>query len=212
MLVKELQSTGHVEQLNYWESQTNFSKNWDIEAIDFTSMFNASFKSQLSVRLWQKEDWYPKEVMMEFLAIDKEFVRTMFKDLFNDEKDLNMRCSRFILYCDQLIKMLQKSKPQFIEHYHANYEMIFTYLAFRFPEKYTFYNFQNFTKFLQFAESKRIPASHDAEQFRKMTKVFSTLLSKNQSFMSKADHQLEKAGVKNKWLNYWIPFLMQKVS
>ena len=86
-------------------------------------------------------------MILKFIQTSEDYVRYSFKDLFNENKDIEGRVDRFVFYCDQLLKEYKDSKPQSIEnaHYHDdNYEMISIYLAFHFPNIYTPYNFNNF--------------------------------------------------------------------
>ena len=86
-----------------WECLKNYHDHWDIEARDFYQMFDKSFSSQISNRLWSKDQYYPKKMMLAFIQKDKEFVRFMFRDLLNEKKDLPMRMDRFRFYCDEML-------------------------------------------------------------------------------------------------------------
>ena len=46
--------------------------------------------------------------MLRFLEHDRESVRVMFKDLFNENKDIIMRMDRFRFHCDELLADLQQ--------------------------------------------------------------------------------------------------------
>ncbi len=187
-----------------------YTNHWDIEAIDFYSMFDKAFDSQISRRLWKKEDWFPKEIMLEFIKTDKEFVRSMFRDLFNESKDLNMRCSRFLLHCDELLIVLQRKDKFKLEHYHSNYQMIFLYLHLNKPDDYCLYDYPLFVRFLKSVGSRQIPVIHDPEQFVKMCKVFIRFLEKDESFIKESDLALKKAGFEMVPLSYWVPILLKE--
>ena len=63
--------------------------------MDFAQMFNESFKSQISNSLWGGSVNSAKSVMLTFIENNKEYVRSMFKDLYNEDRDINMRINRF---------------------------------------------------------------------------------------------------------------------
>ncbi len=166
-----------------WQNMhSHFSKNWDIEALDFLNMYSSSIESQISRRLWKREDWYPKEVMEKCITLDKEFVRSIFKDLFHPSKDLNMRMSRFSYHCDILLKEAQSKGSTFIDHYHNGFEMPFLYLNLQDPENYGVFKKQAFERFLNSVESKR-PSIIEASQVAIIFKVLHTLLSSYDPFV-----------------------------
>ncbi len=189
-------NTKDVYQYGYlWEAYDTFNKHWDIDAVDFEKMFSDSFHSKQSNRLWKREDYFPKQMMEHFLAYDKEFVRSMFKDLLNEKKDLNMRISRFISYCDQLLMILQRKNMKFADHYHNDHQMIYAYLTFIYPEKYTFYNYNMYISSLNEIGGKNIPPSHDGSKFVIFSKVLKTYLLQNEEFLS-CSNRME---IKEKW-------------
>ena len=88
------------ERLYIWESQGIFQVKWNPEEVDFATMYDRSLANSFTRRLWKRERYEPKRMMSEFIREDPEFVRTMFKDLFNEEKSVENRVDRFVFYCD----------------------------------------------------------------------------------------------------------------
>ncbi len=160
-------------ELYKWECLQIFSQNWDIEAPDFLSMYNASLNSTISRALWTAENYFPKQLMMKFIEIDPAFTRNMFKDLFNEEKALETRVDRFRFYCNELLLEYKRVNPTSIEnnHYHDDYRMTMLYLAFRYPDKYTLYDFSGFQCFLKKTDAKNVPLAHDIERFAKVSRT-----------------------------------------
>src|SRR5690606_6359721 len=106
-------------------------------------MYDQSLQNSQSRRLWVGENFFPKEMMLKFTGLQKEYVRLAFRDLFNESKDISGRMDRFIFYCDELLGEYKSVNPKSIEnrHFHdENYHMISLYLAFEFTENYTFYD------------------------------------------------------------------------
>lgn len=164
-----------------WESQRTFQNHWDIETGDFGGMFGRSLQNSKTRRLWKRENYAPKEMMLKFIGVNEEYVRFIFQDLFNEEKDIEGRADRFVFYCDELLKEYKSTKRHSIEqHYHDdNYEMISLYLAFRFPSAYTLYNFEKFKRFMAAIGSLDVPKVNDIGRFFKVMRTVYKFLQKN---------------------------------
>ena len=166
-----------------WEAQANFQKYWDIDTPDFGSMYKQCLKNTQTQRLWKRESWFPKEMMLKLIAVDQEFVRRMFKDLFDESREIETRISRFKFGCDELLSDFKKQNKRSIEnnHYHDNNEMILLYLSFRFPQEYTFYDYPTLKITMELLGSLDIPGPYDLTRFFKITKVLYTFLQKDES-------------------------------
>ena len=81
-------------------------------------------------------NFFPKEMMLKFIEMAPDFVRNMFRDLFNENKEVENRISRFQFCCDSLLSEYKSKFPLTIEnrHFHLENHMISMYLCFRFPE------------------------------------------------------------------------------
>lgn len=202
--VNALKKLEYFPEKYYWENHQNFQSSWDIEALDFDTMFDHSFSSKISLRLWKHENYFPKEIMRKFISHDKEFVRTIFRDLLNEEKDLNMRVNRFVLYCDELLMILQKKTSKAADHFHHDQKMIFNYLAFSYPEDYVLYDFEKFAKTMQLFQARNIPRMHDPELFTKMMKAIRLFLSKDESFLQLKNQFSDKEGIDLNELSFWV--------
>ena len=169
-----------------WESQQVFQKNWDIEASGFADMFDRSLQNSHTRRLWNRENYAPKEMMLKFGQMNAEYCRFIFQDLFNEEKDIEGRADRFVFYCDELLKEYKSAKPLSIEnrHFHDdNYGMISLYLAFRYPAEYTLYDFGKFKKFMAAIGSLDVPKVNDIGRFFKVMRTVFKFLQKNENLM-----------------------------
>ena len=87
-----------------WESLQIFQKNWDIDAPDFGQMYNKSLENSFSRRLWKGDNFDPKTRMLQFIALQPDFVRRMFRDLMDESKEHGTRSSRFLFGCEELLK------------------------------------------------------------------------------------------------------------
>lgn len=139
----------------YSDVLMNFQKNWDIERLDFGTMYDESLKSEISNRLWKGIDFFPKETMLKFIELRKEDVRWMFRDLYDENKDLAGRVSRFIFHCDQLFELLPVSKKT--SNHYWDEAVVMTHLFMRYPMQYSLLDRDVFMKLMVKLSAKNIP-------------------------------------------------------
>jgi hypothetical protein len=176
------------ERLYYWESQQAWQAHWDLEAVDVAAMYDASLQNSRTRRLWKREAYEPKQMMLQFARTEPEFVRSMFRDLFNEDKSVDGRADRFVFYCDQLLEQYRRAHPLAIDtsHYHDDgYEMLSLYLAFQFPERYAPYRVPVFLALLRQLGAANIPPVGD---FARHVKVIRTLMN----FLTKDEEVLDR--------------------
>ena len=162
-------------RLPYWETQQNWQAHWESTTDDWATMYNQALDNGTTRRLWKREAYAPKEMMMHFLALEPDFVRSMFSDLFNEDKDVHGRADRFIFFCDQLLDVYRRKYParNDTSHYHDDgYQMISLYLACQFPMVYTPYNAEVQRSFLQKVGAAKVPLAGD---FPRHVKLMPTL-------------------------------------
>ena len=179
--------TEEAQEYTYWyESQAAFQAAWDLSEPDLASMYDRSLQNNQTRRLWKREQHSPKQVLLSLLHEFPELGRDMFKDLFREENHIEGRVSRFIFHCDELLAAWKKAHPESVEnnHYHDDeYQMVFLYLSFRFPDQYAFYFFPAFREFLQTTQAKEPPLSHDVERFVKTSRVLYKLITKEEGLI-----------------------------
>jgi hypothetical protein len=171
------------DELYKWESMKNFQDNWDIDANDFRSMYDRSFANEISSNLWASQFFYPKQTMLEFIKIDSERVRSMFKELYDEAVDIEKRIDRFVYNCDELLNEFQKINPNAKHHFHDRYRMISVYLCFRFPMQYSIYKYTEFKEFMEKVRAKTIPGTNEIARFFKVMKTIHGILAKDQELM-----------------------------
>jgi len=169
-----------------WESQRIFQGNWDVDAEDFGAMYDASLQNSSSRRLWKGLRYAPKEQMQLFIATYPDFVRDMFKDLFNENKAVENRIDRFVFHCDELLREYRSTHPDWNEtrHYHEDYQMISLYLAFRYPDQYALFDDRSFRRFLEKTGAKDIPKVADPGRFFKVARTVYTLIAKEEACLA----------------------------
>ncbi len=188
---KHLMSSGTDEMLFKWEVQKNFQQNWEGDASDMASMFHKALSSKKSGRLWGGSQDSAKSVMIEFMEMNPLFVQAMFKDLFDENKDITMRIERFKFHCDQLLEDLQKIRKKANHHYHGETKIISLYLALNTPAQYTIFDYEPFKKTMQAIEARTMPAAYDVERFFKTAKIFDTFIRQDEELIDFINKEIE---------------------
>ena len=172
------------EHPNTWwlESVQFFQDNWNPDTPDPVAMLDACFQNTFTRRLWQADNWRPKEIILLFYRDQPLMVKAMFDDLFNETKEVEMRVSRFLFGMDTLLSEHKSNYPTTVEnnHYHDDYRMVALYLAFRYPDTYAApYDFPVFCKALERLGARDLPLVHDLPRFFKVHRTLMTFLDKD---------------------------------
>lgn len=118
-----------------WEAVKWFQDNWDINAFDFPEMLSLSLEK--TYNLLASKRYYPKGMILEFAQAAPEEVRSMFIELFDENKDVYERIRTFK---EQSYTLLGKYGHGAAQHY--QYESaVSTYLWLRYPDKYYIYKY-----------------------------------------------------------------------
>lgn len=179
LFVKHVQDHGMPDHLYRYEAQQVWQREWDIEELDFTSMYDRSLQSSISGRLWGGSKNSAKESMLAMLHGNKEFVRSAFRDLLAVEKDLGLRCDRFLFYCDEAIKGVLSR--HILEHKHDR-QLMAVYLTLAHPSHYCLYQYNAFHSMMQLLEARNIPTTIELERYMKSMKAIYGILRKVDSF------------------------------
>lgn len=182
-----LRSKNKDNRLFLWESQSLFQQHWDMETDDFLNMYDKSLQNSTTKRLWKRENYEPKRMIMEFIQLDPAWTRQMFGELFDESKSIEGRLGRFIFYCDLLLENYKKANPASIEnnHYHEDgYEMTFLYLAFRYPDLYAPHNHKAFVNFLKKVKAVEPPLVPDVERYAKVSRTVFKMMSQDEELMN----------------------------
>jgi len=161
-----------------WKSLEMFDYHWDIEAREFDRMFDDSFGGDCY--LWEGEDFHPKSSMLYYSTQNPDLVRSMFIDLFDENRDIVGRIHRFVDQCDQLRTYHSKGITKRESHYHGDRKMVFVYLAFRYPEKYTLYEGAGFRKLLEQVNAKPLGPVINIDRYIKTSKTINTLMQRDE--------------------------------
>ncbi|MDY0290214.1 MAG: AAA family ATPase [Sphaerochaeta sp.] len=155
---KTIIAEGNPGERYKWEALVNFQDTWDIEASDFGAMFDSSFQA-VSENLWVSSRYYPKKMMLEFIALDQELVRSMFRELYDEDQDIRLRVEAFALQCDTLLgRWMEEGErsERDLSHYHGDMRAVSQYLFFRYPEKYYLYKYTEVNRFFAKFRSAKV--------------------------------------------------------
>ena len=165
---------------NYkWAVLKTFNTHWNTEALDLHTMYDQSLKNKDSGHLWGGESNSPKSVMKQMISINPDFCRTMFRDLFAEDKELLLRLDRFGYHCDQLMGDVEKQYGKTISHHHHDFKILSVYLALTYPKTYCIYDYPAFKNFAQLIEVKDIPEEYEILRFFKIMRAIYGIISKD---------------------------------
>ena len=128
-----------------WQAVKCFQENWDIEADDFKEMLDRSLS--LTGELLTSANYFASRMIKKFAILDKEAVRNMFMELYDESLELNERVKNFKTQSKNLL-----SKTNSGSDFQAEYA-ITVYLWLKYPEKYYVY---------KYSEVKEVAATLDA--------------------------------------------------
>jgi hypothetical protein len=180
-------------RLPYWETQQNWQTHWDPATDDWAKMYQRALDNGTTRRLWKREAYAPKEMMLHFLALEPDFVRSMFTDLFNETKDAHGRADRFIFFCDQLLDQYRRKYParNDTSHYHDDgYGIISLYLACQFPLAYAPYTADTQRSFLQKVGAANVPLAGDFPRHLKLMPTLYKFLNQDAEILARHQARL----------------------
>ena len=166
-----------------WENLKNFQDHWDLEEPDLGKMYNTSFTSKYSGRLWGGSKNSAKAMMMEMIKINPDFIRSAFKDFFNNEKEIMLRANRFSFHCDQAMEEVRKINSKLVKHYHDNFKILSVYLTFKYPTEYCIFDYKAFKQMMKKLEVVEIPEQYEVDRFFKISKNLYNIISEDQEFV-----------------------------
>ena len=125
----------HWDEEKYkWEAVKWFQDNWDIDAPIFSEMFAKA--TDKTYNLLNSGMFFPRAVITNWNKKDTELFRKMFKDLYDESKDLFFRVKNFT---ESAAKFHSEIKDG-INHY-QNTNAISVYLWLKYPDKYYIYRY-----------------------------------------------------------------------
>ncbi len=155
----------------------HFHIHWDPLSSSLATCFDQSLKSDVSRRIWRRESFDARSMMLKFIEIEPDYVRQMFRDLYDESKAVDARIDRFRFYCDELLQLIRQHEPnKSIPGHDQDATMISFYLSGRYPDKYAIYpGFAVFEQALRQFESPKQLQFDDLDRFFKVCNAINTI-------------------------------------
>ena len=144
-----------------------------------------AMESEVSRRLWKGVSYDPKEMMLEFFKMEEDYCIQMFRDLFDESRDVVARIDRFQFYSDELLEIYKKNNPNSnVNNHDQDASIISLYLAGEYPDKYCYYpGMQIFNQALRAVESPNLCVVDDLGRYFKVSRALDTILRKNEELI-----------------------------
>lgn len=128
---------GKDREIYKWEAVEHFNSKWNIDADDFSKMLEDSFAKAFN--LLTRVNYFPVGMISGFATKEPETVREMFRDLYDESKDLKQRINNFMTMSNELHKRNPGGKSHF-----QTPSTISVYLWLKYPDKYYVYRYKIF--------------------------------------------------------------------
>lgn len=120
-----------------WEAIKHFQDHWNIDAENFGEMFKEA--TDKTFNLLASGYAYPRGMMINFAKADDAAARQMFRDLYDESRDLAERVDAFQTASEAI--RAKYDDGTWRNHY-QNTNAISVYLWLRYPEKYYIYKYE----------------------------------------------------------------------
>lgn len=176
----------------------HFNKVWfNNPDLSLKEKYEAALKSEISQRWWKRDNYRPREIMLKLFDADTELPEIAFKDLANENANLDGRLSRFNYYAEELLQITRRNNYKETETYHhQDAGIVSLYLAGMFPDKYALYpGIDTFRNFCKTVGSPDIPVVDDLVRYSKVTNIVFKFLEKDaayQLFVQNRESEMHK--------------------
>ena len=133
-----------------WEAVKWFQEHWDINADNFNEMFTVATDKTKNLLLSMNN--YPRVMIQEYAEKEKEVVREMFIDLFDETKPVADRIMIFQSRAQDLCDRLSPDK----QHYQRPMA-ITVYLWLKYPDRYDIFKYSVCKGTSQYLENTFVP-------------------------------------------------------
>jgi len=125
---------GADDEIYKWKAVKCFQDNWDIDAPDFPAMMKTALAK--TSNLLTSAQFFPKKMLEMFADDHTETLRSMFRSLFDESRDVALRAEEFESGAAKLLESYPSLKMTY-----QNPNSISTYLWLRYPDKYYIYKY-----------------------------------------------------------------------
>lgn len=168
----------------------NWQQHFSFDELRLAPVLDQALKNKDSGRLWGGERVSIKSSLIELSEHHPDLFREALKDLFNEDKMLDMRIHRFLHHMDIIFRDYRQKNEKADKHQQDVYAASLL-LTLQFPNKYCLYRFQNFLAFCEKIGVVDLPMKDDFTRFHKITSAVNKIISKDESFMNTYYSSLE---------------------
>lgn len=187
-----LKTSDYIENGFYFDIIKTWKENWNGEAKELASVYDASLQSPVSGRLWGGSVNSPKSMMIVLLKESEDFMRATFRDLFNETLDLGLRLDRFGYHSDQILRPMMGKNPKLSTHFHNDRSLLCLYLALEYPNLYCLFDYSSFLVMMEKFESRSIPTKVEMERYYKSCRGIFKLIMKDEELVSLLDKHIKQ--------------------
>jgi len=156
------------KEIYKWQAVKCFQENWDIDSPDFLQMLNLSLQS--THNLLDSRNYYPKKMLIKNAELNPEVIRNLFKELYNEEINIEERIEKF----HSSIKELNRENFKNEQSY-QDLRAIMVYLCLKYPDRYYFYKFDVLKKFIEIIDYPYKPKMGRIENILEYIKICDNL-------------------------------------
>lgn len=128
----------HWEDEKYkWQAIKTFQDNWNIDADNFKLMFEKA--TSRAENLLVSQNYFPKAMILKCSDVQQERIRQMFKNLYDESKELKNRIENFKLQAEEIRTEHNKIKTHKWGSIYQDEHAISVYLWLKYPDKYYIY-------------------------------------------------------------------------
>lgn len=159
----------------------HFHAHWDPSAEDIGEVYGNCLRNDVSRRLWLREHFDARQMMLRFIGMEPDYVRQMFRDLHDESRAIEARMDRFRFYADELLQLLKaRSGGRMVTGHDQDASVISFYLAGMYPDVYAIYpGLGCFREALDRFGSPQPVEFDDLGRFFKVCRALDTLGRKN---------------------------------
>ena len=175
-------------ELYKWKAVKQFQDNWNIDADDFYSMLDNSLKKVSN--LMDSGSYFPKKMLVLNSKKQPEKIRTLFRNLFNEEINLIDRIKSF----KYEFILLNQSNFVGLKDFQDDRAVV-VYLSLRYPNQYYFYKFKMFKSFVEvinYPFKVKTGKLENVSQFINLCETLKPFLARDQTLLQLHNSRLTK--------------------
>jgi hypothetical protein len=173
---------------NYkWQAIKFFQDHWDIDAEDFPKMLELALNR--SKNLMDSGKYYPKRMLLQYVKLETNEVRSLLRMLFDEEEDLYTRVREFKREIEEVHKRHFSAKNPF-----QDIRAIMLYLCLKYPDRYFLYKYEmykNLAAKLQLPYSPKKGKVEELGNYIEVCKIIRHEISKDKELIAMHKDRLD---------------------